>query len=471
MPAKRKKKLPDLDPKAKPIDLPKDFDIFDANLPSTVGDTALSGFNFVETSRQILVATRARQNRPTSLLSAAQIQQRMLPFRHFLMQYLFGCYGIPHNPGILFEIIGGDGAGKSSLAFTIAGWAAQAGCPIYWQNTEGKMLQPTRIMRCLHTDPKVAKHFLEKVVAIDTVNSLDQAAQNLEDAVLALRGKLTAKDDNDRKLAVRVPKEIPILVVIDSWSKLMSPDEAEGFQDYSDFCDEKKMKKYKETGHVGNLGHSKFNSQWCRRLPYFMDENNVILLWIHHSTARIDMAGGKAKPLPEMYTELRNRNHVGGRASNQNAAFQLIVQRGQEIRDADKRQIAQQVVGRVRKNSYGAEGRQVSWQITLEPQDRPGYIEPALSFDDALARMLVESKLLPIRLFKDRYTWDAKGLSEASAKDVVVAFHSDSELVKQVGRQLRIEGYYGVDDIVNGDMLTGSAAAGDSSGEDDDAEE
>ena len=423
----------------------------EAAAPATLTGPPAYSFNILDTDADIMDVSmqllhslsEKEKNKPAGFRTMAQVRQHMVPFRNFYYQNGWGSYGLPQS-GVM-DIIGGENIGKSTLAMTQVGWAMMAGCPALVLESEAKALAPERVLRCLSTDPAQAVKMLRHIWW-DKIRTLEEMDDKITKWVGVMRGKLVG----DNKLSVCVAKDTPLVVVVDSWSKLMSPDEAKGFYDYGKNMDPEEKKKFKATGTASNLGHSKFAAHWCRRLPAFLDDNNVVLILIHHQTDKIDMSGGVTSFMSAETSALYNKNHVGGRSINQNAAMQVILARKSLAKDAQNNPTGTIIRARIDKNSFGPVNRTMEWELRNEhKRDTSTYLEPAIIFDNAMATWMADNRLLGVTVNLRRYSCERLGLVGASAEELCALFHANRDLMDELGRQRGIVGYNNVIDTID----------------------
>lgn len=389
----------------------------------------------------------AKKHKSTSFMSAAQVRSSMLPLRPFLMQWVFGSFGIAEKS--LFEVIGPEGVGKSSLAYHMIGWGMKAGCPAYFQNTETKELPVDRIKRCLSSDKKEAEIMLNRLRR-DSAHTLAESVEKLETAVATFRGRIAS----DKKTRRAVPLDTPIIAVIDVWGKLMGPAEAAGFYAYgADLNDADIKKKLKEVGQTSNLQHAKFAQGWCRRLPAWLEANNVILIITNHQNEKVDMAGGgggkTATFIPADAVAMYNKTKIGGRAFNQTSSYQVIIVRKALLKDSQKNIIGKTLTLRVDKNSYGPSDRRIEYDLVSEGlQDTESTQQQALDFERAFCRWLVTKKLLDVTVSEEKYTSKQIGVDSVSAQELCRVFDTRDDLKNWLGGHLQINGYdYSVDSV------------------------
>ena len=392
-------------------------------------------------SDALLAISNRRKNSPTAFKTLAEIRRSMIPLRSFRMQYTLGCYGLPE--GCLIEIIGGDHIGKSTLVHWLLGGAMLEGVPASLQETENKPLTDDWAMRALHHDPATAQKMLKRLKIFPNVFELGQMEKNMEDWVKVMREE------------VGVPLSTPLVMAVDSWSKLMNSAEAAGFYNYGDNMDAENKKKRKETNEGSNFGHAKWAQAWCRKLPSFLAANNLTLIIVSHQNDSVDMSGGKGGAsfmTPEM-GNLYNKKKIGGRAFNQNAAVQLIMSRVGTAKDSNNNKIGAVIRMRVDKNSYGPNNRVMEWTLRndgfMDTEDR---IEPSLEFHEDLGTWMATNGLLGISSTRKRYTCDALNLINATSEDLEAALNARPDVLNKLGRDLKIRGYENVVDQIKDEL-------------------
>lgn len=401
---------------------------------------------------QILVSIASkRKNQTVQFNRLSEVRERMLPIKDFHLQWALGMYGIPES--CLVEIIGAEGLGKSTLAFQFIGWAMDAGCPAFYMECENKQLQPSRILRALHPNKERAVKMLKRLRRT-RVHTLEQLEQELTDYVDAARGRRTLKG------ASHVPLRVPILIVVDPWSKLMNDAEAAGFSDYGDNQSEAKKKKFKAAGTASNMGHAKWAQAFSRRLPEFLAKNNVILLMVHHQNDKVDMSMGGGITLGPEVQDLYNKTKIGGRAFNQNAAVQLILSRGGMSKSSDGTPKGRYVNLRVDKNSFGPGDRKIKYEIRTDKfDDTDTELEPAIDFDEDWASWMSTNKFLGTTVSAKRYTCAALGVESVTYRQFAAAFKANAEVRRELGAMLGIEGYIDTVDTIISEVEAAKSTA------------
>lgn len=397
------------------------------------------------------IASR-RKNHTVQFNRLSEVREKMLPIRHFYLQWALGLYGIPE--ACLIEIIGAEGLGKSTLAFQFIGWAMDKGCPAFYIECENKQLQPGRVLRALHPNKERAVKMLKRLRRSKAF-SLEQLEQEITDYVDAARGHRTLKGAN------HVPLRVPLLIVVDPWSKLMNDAEAAGFSDYGDNKSEAKKAKFKTTGSASNMGHAKWAQAFSRRLPEFLSKNNVILLMVHHQNDKVDMSMGGGITLGAEIADLYNKTKIGGRAFNQNAAIQLILSRGGMVKGSDNMPKGRMVTMRVDKNSFGPGERKIKYEIRTDQfDDTEEYLEPAINFDEDWANWMAKNKFFGTTVASKRYKCPTLGIEGATYQQFAAAFNANEEVKRELGARLGIEGYVDTVGIILKELEeTGAASA------------
>lgn len=384
-------------------------------------------------------AASRRKNKPVHFSTASEIRQSMLPYPHIMMQYATGSYGIHHGGQV--NLIGPTGIGKSTLAYTCVGYNLRH-CPTLILNGEGrgKMMSPSRMKRCFSTDPDIAQSMLD-VTTIELVTSLRAMDSSMMSWIRTMRSNW--------------PMHAPLNVVIDPISKLLSDEEAAGFLDYGDFLSADNKKKFKETGTGSNQSHAKFHHNFARRLQAIQTDYNVIIWIIHHQNVDFDMSGARKMPSymsNPLLDELKNKKHIGGRATEQNAGLQLIMVPFSDARDENKNLRGQNIRVRVDKNSHGPRNRMFDFELRNEhaAYDKPGYLDPAVHFDGHFAKWLGEQRLFGITLDNNICYSRELGVQGMSLDDMGRFISTDESRIQQLGSSLGIDGYSQVvDKILN----------------------
>ena len=434
-PVKRgKSKAPSKSPTLEPLeDLPK------KSLVKAYSFNVLDEENgdLVEKTREALHSVQSRRkNQPTGFCRMADIQRSMIPYRHFYLQWALGSYGM--KEGSMLEIIGKKHTGKSTLAFWLMGGAMHAGVPCYLQEAENKELTLDWSGRALHQNRKVAQLMLDRL-GVDRTFSLEQMNQQMMDWVNLIRGRIPGA----KKV---VPLDTPVLMTVDTMSKLMDQAQAAGFHDYGKNMDADAKKKKKNPGEGSHLGFSKFLHDMCDRLPYVQHSNNMSMLIVSQQNDKVDMAGG-ASYMSADAADLYNETVRGGQAIGQNAGVRLIVAYSRLVKNTNGDKIGFTSKMRVAKNSYGPKERVIEYDILYDKHDDTDTLmSPSVDFDRAMCDWMAENGHLETTVSAKRYSSPVLGVERVTAREFSRAFHANTRVRTFLGRTLGIAGY---DDVID----------------------
>lgn len=408
------------------------------------------GFHFLDTEEDygdkfkeaLESVVSARKNQAVSFKKMSQVQEGFaFPFRHFLLQYAVGQYGVP--PQKIIDIIGAEGIGKTTLVMDILGSAMDVGCPALYIECESKQIPPARAVRALH--PKITRSYkMLNRLRVESVNSLDHMWQAMKDFVYIARGTRGNKD------TPRVPMHVPIVIAVDPWSKLLNPDEAAGFYNYGDNMSDAKKKKFKEINEGSNLGHAKWAHKWCRLLPTFLKQFNVVLIIVHHQNDKIDMsAGGGVSYMTPEASALYNKTRIGGKALHQNTALTLILSRKGLAKNGSSDVTGNYISCRVAKNSLGHDNIKFFYELrTGFYNDTLTTLDPAINYNMGFATLCAEQKWLSTTLKGSKFSSPVLNVADVSADEFYAAFEASPDIKYNLGRQLGINGYVDVVDNI-----------------------
>lgn len=382
----------------------------------------------------------ARDHRTTSFARVDQIERSGTSLPHFYWRYLFGMCGIPNH--CMIDIIGAENLGKTTLGLTILSWAIlsqNAFC--LWVETEGKPLLNTQIMRIMHPEPGKALTMMHKALSFREAHTELEMAEIVIDWIMVMRGHKTRGKGN----GVIVPLRQPLYVFVDTFSKLTPAKESAGEYFYGDNMKEAGVKDRKDIGEGSNMGPSKFSHEWTRRMTGIISQNNVTLIQSHHQNDDIDMTGGKNFSfLPKSYTELFNKRKLGGRATNQSAAFQIVMANNGIVKDASNSDVGRRVRIRLDKNSYAQHGRVIDYELyTKYNRDEPGVnLEPVIQLDNPFLTWLMKDGLMDLQVINGLWSYPSIGAFNLPAWQLVPYLQQDNEITMRLGRMFHIEGYY-----------------------------
>lgn len=413
--------------------------------------------NYIEKMQETL-SVKSKQT--SGFKTAGEIHRDVIPWPHLALQYLTQNRGIMCRT--ITEILGKDKLGKTALLFWIMGNCVRNNIPCGFINTEMKYPHKKWLKRIVSSNPTMSEKILARGIGVyDAVRSLDQMDRCVREFAYYIR----SSTENP------VPLSVPILICVDCISKLASPEEIEAFcptsepketatkakkdatkEDPSDSKAKKQAglgKAVKLTsstiseGALRRATHASWMAKWMRVLKGWVDDYNIALIMT--SAQNDNMKEGTfSAALPEDWKSLRNRTKLGGNASNQSAAYQLILAAAPSFEyKVDKTAVGINIKARTEKNSYGGGGREIQYQIRTAdfPLDTEDYLQPAIEMDDAFCKVLVLNKIMGIKLDKGLYNWRSHGIVEGSAEDVMRVINADEDLKNDICVKLGIEGY------------------------------
>lgn len=384
--------------------------------------------DIVDATQEAVYSLRARKkNSTTSLKSMSTYKPHYLELDNFALQLTLKTRGL--RARTLMEIIAQEGIGKTTLVFTLLGMIMRtSNAPCLFVNTEGENKLPveSRIKRCLDPRPDVADK-MYNVLQMSCAYEIRSAVAIIEDFARVSRAYLDANG----------AQEVPVVVVIDTLSKLMTPGEAAGLLDVEDAS-----VTTKELGTGTNFEGAKLFHEWCRRLIFIQNKYNLMLISVSHQNTKIEM-GGFGATMSADVSASRNKTKRNGRAFDQNAALQVTLKRKGFAKNGSGDTIGHKIELRVVKSSVGADDDTLSYVLkTKDFSDEPGvYQEPALDFDEGLADLFVEKKLLGTKVNRKRYTSDELGVTNATAHAFCEALAGRPDIQNRLGAMLGIDGY------------------------------
>jgi hypothetical protein len=278
---------------------------------------------------------------------------------------------------------------------------------------------------------------------VEPVNSLDHMWQAMKDFVYIARGTKGTKD------TPRVPMHVPIVIAVDPWSKLLNPDEAAGFYNYGDNMSDAKKKKFKEISEGSNLGHAKWAHKWCRLLPAFLKQYNVVLIVVNHQNDKIDMGGSAPSFMSPETSALYNKTTLGGKALRQNTALTLILSRKGLAKNGSGDITGNLITCRIAKNSLGHGDVKFHYELRSgHYNDTLTRLDPAINYNIGFATMCAEQKWMSTSVKGSKFSSPVLGVAEVSADEFCEAFEANQGIKFNLGKQLGINGYIDVVDNI-----------------------
>lgn len=382
----------------------------------------------------------------------------ILPVPSFALQYALKARGFVS--GSMIDVIGGDGIGKTTTGNTLMGWNMSANGPCLYIEAEGKPQDRARVERALHKDRAIATQMYDAITR-EPAREIREAVNKIEEWIFQIRAP-----------GSMIPPTTPAMVVLDTYSKLMSASEAAGYSVYDSVKDKEKdrAKEKKETFKKAmkgvteekkddkkskldsskelmagsNFGHARAAQEWTRRLAYILSRYNVILVLLRHQNDTVDMGGGGGIPMSAEVKDSINRTSIGGRAFHQSAAYQFILSRMKNFKASIHgmpTNVGVDVKYNITKNNNGPL-RQGVYRIMMEArQDTELTQEPAIDFDCNLAEVLMRDKLFNVRI-KNVSTVvtsefsESKIAEEYDIEEFKRLFYSRTDLIESLQRHL-----------------------------------
>jgi RecA/RadA recombinase len=399
------------------------------------------GESFTDNTKKILTHLYSiKRKSVTGFASMSEIRQAMIPVKEIILQKAIGGWGF--KQGRIVEIIGSFGLGKTTLSLTLAGYGMSAGCPAMFLECESKPLERARIIRTMHTSPAIANRMLN-LMHKDKAHSLEEMVFKCNNWAELMRGKIKGPE----KLSINVPKDTPIIIVVDTFSKLLNPDEAAGRYNFGGEITDKQKEKKKEIGHVANFGHAKFAQAWSRWLPTFLDQYNVLLIVTHQQNDDVDMSGGFSPSyLPQYFKDLDNTTVIGGKALGQLASYRLTLAECGAVKDPTNTfVIGKRIKMKVHKNSAARDKDVIEYHLLTRHADQfPHYLDPALHFEESTCKWLADEGLLGVTASDNMYTCRDLNIIGAAPVDFMKALYASPDTLFRLGHQLKLDGYFDI---------------------------
>lgn len=354
--------------------------------------------------------------------SAADIYRSYLPLPWLAFQYLIGRIGIPVNT--IIEFIGQENTGKSSLVMSLLGHLVPYNIPCYYINTEPKMLESDWISRLVGADEEMGEKIKNVIEVSEQVYTLDEM-----DTLLKKWIDVKRKDQG-------IPTSTPLVIVVDTITKLLNPEEAEAL------IDEKTAGVALNKG-VGDISKkpgvtANWMHKWCRSLKPLLEKENVTLICV--SGQNVNMNAGSSAMAPDGGASL-NKTRPGGTAMNQSAAIQITITRKGALKDSKSFQIGEIIRARVVKNSFGPK-RDIEYHLHNDKfEDRPGYVDQAIDMREVFCNILVRENICGLKCERKRYSSASLGIDSATYQTLYSKIENDPELTAKVCSALNINGY------------------------------
>ena len=389
-----------------------------------------------QTQEALLSMSSEKNNDMKKIVKMSDIQKSFIRLPHFGLQVLFDSIGLQTKT--IVELLGAESSGKSSLIYTIFGYSIFQNSPCLYVNTESKWLDENRAKQLLSSNKELADK-MHSTIHTTEAFELQQMVDTIETWADAMRNKIQNP----------VPKSVPLVIAVDSLSKLMAPSDAVGYVDYKNYSSDENTKKAHQLNEGSNLEFPKLLHKWCCRLPSWISNNNVLLLLVSHQNQKINMSpfGGGGDTSPGL-----NKTKRGGNALNQNTLNQITLKYTGMIKNTNKDVIGKTIVARMVKNTLGAEHRELEYKIDMMPPDADPEMpvrKEAIDFNEGLANYFVNHNLLNTKVSRKRYSSDVLGVVSVTASEFVEALHNDKNAQLQVARILGLSGFEDLFELEN----------------------
>lgn len=392
------------------------------------------GCNMQDILQEALIALRAKEARKKGIkvsngfMSLDDIpSDTQLPLTAFPLQYVFGRQSF--KPGTLIEIIGPEHVGKTTFVFSLLGMFMTA-CdhiPALYVNTEGrnKLFDNDRLKSCLSKSKAQADKFFKQILMFEG-HAQKETLEAIDNWCMMTREIMTKNG---------IPDTTPILVAVDSLSKLIPVSEAKKFG-YGDAA------KANGLGESSNLEFSKMLQEWCRGRVEFLEKYNVFMILVSLQNTKINMS---AIPGQRPVSDANNKTKIGGNAINQSAVTQFTLTRVDSIQHTVTKELISHIIKlNVVKNSRGPDKRFINYALRVgQLEDTDTTYEGAIDFNYGIPDMFALKHVLStVMKTKNSFTCrPLKATGDLSREEFINLFINNPELIAEVGKDLGIFGY------------------------------
>lgn len=367
--------------------------------------------------------------------SASDINREYLPVPWFALQYAIGKIGITANT--FNELIGQECVGKSSLVFALACYFIKHGIPVLYINTEAKMLEGSWLLRLAGRDKELGKKLIDRVLVSEYCPTYTEMDNTVRGWIKMMRGERN------------IPMDTPLVFIVDSITNLMSPEQAEGKVSSKDNLSIKDKLKTLDKG-VEDVSAkpgaaASFMSTWTKQFTGTLTQFNVTGILVSGQSTQMSTMGGFGNA--EGGASL-NKTRVGGTAMHKSAAIQCTITKRGMWKTSSGEHIGDLIRIRNVKNSYGPKVADVVYHLRNKGwKDSPFEIDQAIDMSEALGDILVQNGIFGFTVTRKKYTSEALGIEQVSARELEDIVNADEELQIKLGRALGITGYEAYDVI------------------------
>jgi len=377
-----------------------------------------------------------RKGRQVRILSFGESDVELYPSLSFYMDYLLNSRGLPKS---IYNLIGRDGTGKTSLLFSIMGAIRSQGHYPFYVKGEKKAVDDAWFRRCAARKVADAAQLERDLFKLEA-RSLDELWETICETVLLLR---------DPAQDFFISKDKDVVCFVDPLNKIATPGQAAGISTY-DGAEKEEVIALADRGHMWD--RSKFYHDMTQRMTPLMLEHNVNFFFGEHQNQDGVGGGGKKKSAftPEYISEAGNRKRPGGEALNQTAGLQLtLFDRGYIYSAGEK--VARRISISPVKSSHGPSKniRFAAFAIKEDKfEDTADELDPCIRWDYTTLEWFAENGYFGVSrtgstLAQYRYNiapLGVRGLSLVEA--AAMLFEHEQTWSVEVGHALRIPGYY-----------------------------
>lgn len=350
--------------------------------------------------------------------TAAQLRREQLPIPWLSLQYLIGRPGFPVKT--IIEFLGEENTSKSSLVTALACHWVKNNIPCYIINTEAKALETDWIMHLASTDPTMAAKIADCLEISEQTYTLTEMDTKLRTWVKAYRVKQG------------LPKEIPLVVIVDTITNLMNDEEAAiNYTSTSKTATATLDKTINDISARPGVT-AKWHQMWVRQLNKICNDYNVTIICV--SGTNVDMDAGM------FASKKKNKVKTGGVALNKETSFQITVTNKGDTKATDVS--GRDVLLYCHKNSYGPVQREMVYTIITENlvHDESYYQFP-LRLDYAGAQMLAKKKILGITCSDNLFSSDQLDIYQYTAEDLMNYINEHDDIKVKIWTLLGMTGF------------------------------
>lgn len=421
-------------PKKKITEQPADAQAVQPTAKRQARITTGAGFDVLKAAAARKKALSDKADKVIGFNTMADIKSKFLPVPWLAFKWLTGCCGIPMNT--ITEFIGEENVGKSSLTMALLGHFAKNNILSLYINTEAKELDSSWTVRLMARDPELAENLLSVIeTPIDpttgnhvtrtfTMNAMDKQLRAWIFDCRCVRG---------------IPNSVPLVVVIDSTSRLLNPAQAEVAM-----AEDKKgtgkviLNGVEDVGGQIGVGAKWFHA-WANMINPICAQYNVTIICVSAQNANLNAgAGGMAAAEG---TKSLNKSKAHGLALNQACGLQITVTNAGMLRKSTD-VIGRKIKLRCLKNSYGPVYRQIVYGLKCERlDDSPGYLDDPIDMAETMGNLLVDNKLYGMSVNNKRFTSTELDIHQMTAEALQEYIQAHPDLEDDICARLKINGY------------------------------